>query len=88
MRDYMEVRVAIMSSNIDFSDVLGKASYKDLNPFYPENYGVHSKLIAEIIEIAKGKDYYDRSDVMTDYFDVSHYINISIGKFDKPYKQV
>jgi hypothetical protein len=33
----------------------------------------------------KGPDFYDNTDIMTDYFDVSHYIDISIGKWDKPY---
>ena len=29
--------------------------------------------------------HYDRSDIMTDYFDVSWYTDINIGKWDKPY---
>jgi hypothetical protein len=31
-------------------------------------------------------DNYDNSDIQTDYFDVGHYIAITIGKWDKPYK--
>jgi hypothetical protein len=33
-----------------------------------------------------GKDYYDRSDAMTDYFDTAYYTNINLGKWDKPYE--
>jgi len=30
-------------------------------------------------------DNYDRSDSMTDYFDVGHYVNINIGRWNKPF---
>jgi hypothetical protein len=33
-----------------------------------------------------GPDYYDHSDAMTDYFDCSHYVEINIGRYNKPYK--
>jgi hypothetical protein len=29
---------------------------------------------------------HDRSDIMTDYFDVGWYVNVNIGKWNKPYK--
>ena len=29
---------------------------------------------------------HDRSDIMTDYFDVGWYIRINVGKWDKPYE--
>lgn len=28
---------------------------------------------------------HDRSDVMTDYFDIGHYVSIRIGKWNKPF---
>jgi hypothetical protein len=31
-------------------------------------------------------DNWDESDIMTDYFNVGHYISINIGKWDKPYR--
>jgi hypothetical protein len=30
-------------------------------------------------------DNYDNSDSMTDYFDVGHYVDLNIGKWDKPF---
>lgn len=30
-------------------------------------------------------DNYDHSDIMTDYFDVGHYVSIKIGKYEKPF---
>lgn len=31
-------------------------------------------------------DNYDNSDVMTDYFDIGHYVELNIGSWDKAYK--
>jgi len=36
----------------------------------------------------RGKDFYDNTDIMTDYFDVSHYIDIDVGRWNKPYQVV
>lgn len=40
--------------------------------------------IQQLIEIIK-KQYWDESDLMTDYFHCSFYIDIQIGRWDKPY---
>jgi hypothetical protein len=34
----------------------------------------------------KGPDFYDRSDIMSDYFNVSHYTDIRIGSWKQKYK--
>lgn len=39
----------------------------------------------ELIAAMKGDQYFDESDMMTDYFHCSHYIDIDAGKWDKPY---
>jgi hypothetical protein len=33
----------------------------------------------------KGPDFFDHSDSQTDYFHLSHYTDINIGKWDRPY---
>ena len=33
----------------------------------------------------KGNKWYDKSDAMVDYFDTAYYIDINIGKWNKPY---
>ena len=63
--------------------------------FYGEENG---KIIEKVVKIAKtaplGKGglnsdgWYDKSDAMTDYFDIAFYIWVNIGKWDKPYKVV
>ena len=39
----------------------------------------------ELIKAMKGADWYDKSDAMTDYFDIAYYININAGQWNKPY---
>lgn len=39
----------------------------------------------EAIKAAMNTGNWDNSDVMTDYFDVGHYINIHVGKWNKPF---
>lgn len=39
----------------------------------------------ELIKAMKGDDWYDKSDAMTDYFDIAYYININAGQWNKPY---
>lgn len=33
-------------------------------------------------------DNFDKSDIQTDYFHVGHYIEISLGRWDKPFKTI
>jgi len=54
--------------------------------WYDSNFvGKSKEFLAEIIPAMKGADFYDNSDVQADYFDVSHYIGINIGKWDTPF---
>lgn len=57
--------------------------------WYHENYdGKAKEFIKELIEAMKGTRWYDRSDAMTDYFDTSYYMNINVGRWNKPYQLV
>lgn len=54
--------------------------------WYDSNYvGKTKDFLAEVIPAMKGDEFYDNSDVQSDYFDVSHYIDINIGKWDVPF---
>ena len=46
------------------------------------------KMINELIAAMKGHEWYNNSDSMTDYFDVAYYLDIQVGRWDKPYKLV
>ena len=41
--------------------------------------------LTEVVAAMKGPDYFDHSDIQSDYFHRSHYIDINIGQWDKPY---
>jgi hypothetical protein len=47
-------------------------------------FDVHLELMQKIKD-ALNLDNHNRSDTMTDYFDVGHYIDIKIGKWDTPF---
>lgn len=58
-----------------------------LNPYHFRNQFNERKYIDifEKIIAALNTDNHDNSDIMTDYFDVGHYVEISIGRWDKPF---
>jgi hypothetical protein len=33
----------------------------------------------------RGSEWYDRSDVQTDYFDTAYYMDVNVGQWNKPY---
>ena len=42
-------------------------------------------VIRKIVDALYSAGHYDRSDIMTDYFDCAYYIGIQVGAWDKPY---
>ena len=52
----------------------------DVNHYWINDHyeGKAAKMLNELKDAMYGKDYYDRSDAMTDYFDCSHYISIRV----------
>lgn len=42
--------------------------------------------VFEKIVAALNTDNHDRSDITTDYFDVGHYVDIKVGRWDKPFQ--
>jgi len=66
--------------------------YFQANPYHPDQYGEASQFFEELVSAMKGafsKDgpkWYDNSDAMIDYFDTAYYLDINVGKWDKPYE--
>jgi hypothetical protein len=59
-----------------------------INPYWcHEHFTDKAKdfLVAAVAAL-KGSDYYDNSDIQTDYFNTSHYVSINIGRWNKPYE--
>ena len=60
----------------------------DINQYwFDEHYkdGVAKSFISEMVDALKAADYYDRSDISTDYFDTAYYYNLKVGDWNKPY---
>ena len=39
----------------------------------------------ELIAAMKGTEWYNNSDIMTDYFDIAYYLDVNVGKWNKGY---
>ena len=63
-----------------------ESNYQQLNPYHLDR-----DFKGEVLEIllkikdALNTDNYDNSDIMTDYFDVGHYVHINVGRWNKPF---
>lgn len=88
----------IKSGKIDFiknfnETVYGKHSeagqYLQVNPYwYKEHFtGLALAALKELIPAMMAGNH-DRSDIMTDYFDVGWYIDVNIGQWNKPYEVI
>ena len=56
--------------------------YKGADEYSDPTIGAFFK---ELSAAMRGDLWYDNSDIMTDYFDTAYYLDINIGKWDKPY---
>ena len=63
-----------------------KSSYDTVNPYHYKNHysGKALKFLNEVMPLMNTGNH-DNSDLMTDYFDVGWYVDVNIGKWDKPY---
>ena len=59
----------------------------DVLPYwYQEHYNGNAlSFLKEVLAAMYGSDWYDNSDVQTDYFDTAFYIDVNIGNWNKPY---
>ena len=67
---------------------LGSAAvdHVDVNPYHYQNHfsGKAKSFLTEIMT-AMNDGNHDRSDIQSDYFDVGWYVDVNIGKWNKPY---
>jgi hypothetical protein len=59
--------------------------YEQVNTYHPDMYGDAAPFIEELTDAMKGPGYFCDDDSQTDYFHRSHYTDINVGKWDKPY---
>lgn len=63
-----------------------QSGYDNVNVYHYKNHysGQALKFLSEVIP-AMNQGNHDNSDIMTDYFDVGWYVDVNIGKWNKPY---
>ena len=67
--------------------------YSQVNTYHIDKFynGVTADFLNELVAAMKGKtsrgEWYNKTDIMTDYFDIAYYVNVNVGKFDKGYIQ-
>ena len=71
----------------DQIDYIRKNQSVDVNPYWFQEHfsGKAKKFLSEAFKAMKSADWYDESDAMTDYFNTAYYVDVNIGKWNKPY---
>lgn len=73
--------------NMENLDYMRQRSYISINPYHFKDHftGRPLKFMTELMECLQEGNW-DKSDIMTDYFNVGWYVDVNIGKWDKPYE--
>jgi len=63
------------------------SGYDQVNPYWFQDHydGDAKAFLTEAFKALKSADWYDESNAMIDYFNIAYYVDINIGKWDKPY---
>ena len=70
----------------DQIDYIRKNQSLDVNPYwYKEHFSGKAKSFLSELFPAMNTGNHDNSDIQTDYFDVGWYVDVNIGKWNKPY---
>ena len=86
---YGSINVSIMSGPVDFGDL---DMPKSVNPYHVgtlfEDHQVRFlEAVIKVIKYGTDRQWYDNSDPMTDYFDTAFYLDVEIGRWQKPYQK-
>ena len=63
------------------------ATHLQVNPYwYKEHFSGEAKELLTKLITAMNDGNHDNSDIQSDYFDVGWYVDVNIGKWDRPYQ--
>ena len=84
VRNHSTLVVTVKSGNMDFET---RDGYADVNVYWIDSHyaGIQRKFLNELLDAMKGPKYFNNDDAQTDYFHRSHYTDINIGQWNKPY---
>ena len=95
VRDHMTIDMTISQAPFDLIGAFKES--KDFDPKKETHIGVNNyhfrshiedECVADVFEAifdALNTDNWNRSDIVSDYFDVGHYVRLQIGRWDKPF---
>jgi hypothetical protein len=71
-------------------DKLRESYNLDVNVYwYQEHYtGKSKEFLGEAIKALKSADWFDKSDISTDFFHTAYYVDLNVGKWNKPYNLI
>lgn len=66
-----------------------RVGYIQVNPFYIDEYftGDARSFLKEVLAVMNAGNH-DNSDSQSDYFDIGWYVNVNVGRWNKPYQLV
>ena len=86
VRHHSTLVINLKSGVINFK---AQSEHYQVNPYHVESQwtGVAKEFLLELLEAMKGEGtgWFDKSDIMTDYFHTAWYNDINIGQWHKPY---
>ena len=89
IRHHSTLVVNLQSGAIDFKDYSHGDGYIQVNPYWIndhyDNNHVARDFLNELKDAMEGPNFFNNDDAMTDYFSRSHYTDINVGKWNKPY---
>ena len=83
VNNHSSLVLTIKSGSIDF----GRDNSQVNTYWYHDHYADRPAALAFLSEVIPAMNIgnHDRSDIQTDYFDVGWYVNVNIGRWNKPY---
>jgi hypothetical protein len=91
VRNHSTIVLTLKSGAVDFGQNENKYNpgYLDVNVYYiDDRYNpTAKKFLRRALEIMMEGNW-DNSDIQTDYFDKGWYVDINVGKWDKPYQMI
>lgn len=71
----------------DQIEYLRKNQTMDVNPYWFHEHftGSAKAFLTAAMKALKSADWYDESDAQVDYFNIAYYVDVNIGKWNKPY---
>ena len=88
VRNHRTLVVKLRSGRIDFAPYMhARDTYIDVNVYWIDTHynGVARDFLNELLAAMQGDKWFCDDDAMTDYFSRSHYTDIEVGAWNKPY---